>query len=993
MAKRALPAANRVSSVASGAARAATRLGSAAFNKMFPTLGRIINKVSGSKTDREEYDSKRTRTSLDASFSKNNDTFNAIIDAQSRQNQLLEQILSGLKRSSNPQSASLLPGLGALGGALVGGDDGPNIPDLPGLDRPERQQKPTPPAENRQRPNRRTRSRWSKFMRFLRRRAPALFARVGTKLATSAVLAATPIVGWLALAVTIGFAVSDVYALIQLWQEFNSLPESEQDDDEDDDQTPASPPPSPEEIATAERQQEAARENLGDVSQMGDTQNVTQAEQPVIQQQEAQSERRREQAGLTENLEDPVRQEIMQNLARARELASRPGRNGVAARNSIPRIEAELERHNARNPISQEDASRIQQPSAPVTVNQPATPTAPHIPAAPPAPVATPQAAAPVATPSAPSTSPTLAAPVAAPTPSTPSSAPALSSPAATPSTPAATAAPGLPEPSATPATKEPVAVPAPAAPVAVPAPAAPPNKPPAPAAPVTPELPAAKPAVEPPPAPETIPQPAATPVVTQPLTPAAEPAVKAPSVATPVVTPPVTPLAPSGPGEAPREVKNDSEDSSPDSEEDVPLMELEVSADRETGSQTSRWNVLEKNTGKPSKKDELPESFNAIRLEGNTLIYDFDKIRYEAGLIKFEGEGATSKPAASPVNRPSPAAAPPPPPPASASRASTAGSSGTDATPISAGSAAATSGGGNATGTDTAPISAGSASAPTGGGNATGTDTAPISAGPAASPTGGGNATRVNAPSVASTGGATPSFSGGDQQAMEMIKRHEGKRNTPYKDSLGLWTVGYGHLIGDGRSLPAEWNRTFSDQEIDALFAQDFAKHKAGAERIPGFDKANDSGKAAIIDLTFNMGNAWYRRFPNASAALARGDFETFANEMQNSLWFRQVGRRGPTIVAMLRAGGSGGSQTAATQTPSTPSSGGSVAQASTERVTAGREQTMNSQRITSNFNQQSTQREQPSNSSPAPVSQNVGEIPLRVRMLSTFNQLAQAS
>jgi lysozyme len=429
-------------------------------------------------------------------------------------------------------------------------------------------------------------------------------------------------------------------------------------------------------------------------------------------------------------------------------------------------------------------------------------------------------------------------------------------------------------------------------------------------------------------------------------------------------------------------------------------MMVLDVSADRETGAQTSRWNVLEKNAGdvnkkaKPSKQAELPESFNAIRLEGNTLIYDFDKIRYEAGLIKFEGEGATSRPTVSPVNRPSPAAAPPPPPPpASASRASAAGSSGTDATPISAGSAAATSGGGNATGTDTAPISAGPASAPTGGGNATGTDTAPISAGPASAPTGGGNATRVNAPSVTSTGGATPSFSGGDQQAMEMIKRHEGKRNAPYRDSLGLWTVGYGHLIGDGRSLPAEWNRTFSDQEIDALFAQDYAKHKQAAERIPGFEKANDTGKAAIIDLTFNMGPAWFRRFPNASAALARGDFETFANEMQNSLWFRQVGRRGPTIVAMLRAGGSGGAQTAATQTPATPSSGGSVAQASTERVTAGREQTMNSQRMVSNFNQQSTQREQTGKPSQTSVSQNVGEIPLRVRMLSTFNQLAQAS
>jgi len=963
MAKRALPAANRVTSIASGAARAATRLGSAAFNKMFPTLGRILNKVPGSKTDREEYDSKRTRTSLDASFSKNNDTFNAIIDAQSKQNQLLEQILSGLKRSSNPQSTSILPGL------LSGG---PDIPDLPGLDRTQRQQKPTPPTENRQRPNARTRSRWSKFMRFLRRRSAALFARIGVKLAASVGFAAIPIAGWLALAVTIGLSVSDVYAVYQLWQEFNSLPENEQDDDEDEDQTPPPPPPSPEELTTAERQQEAARENLGDTSQMGDTQNVTPAEQPVLDAQRQRSEERREQAGLTENLEDPERQRIMERLARARELANRPGQNGVAARNSIPRIEAELERHNARNPISQEDASRIQQPSAPVTVNQPAAPTTPPVVAAPPASVAAPQTAAPVATPGAPST------------------APALASPAATPSTPAVTAAPGLSEPSATPATKEPVVVPAPASPAATPVAAEPPTKPPAPAAPATTELPAAKPVVEPPPAPETTSQPAAVPVVTQPITPAAEPAVKAPSAATPVVTPPVTPSAPSGPREKPPEIQTEYETD----EEEVPMMELEISADRETGAQSSRWNVLEKNAGKPSKQAELPEAFNAIRLEGNTLIYDFDKIRYEAGLIKFEGEGATSKPAASPVNRPSPVGAPPPPPPpASVNRAPPAGSSGTDATPISAGPASATTGGGNATGTDTAPISAGPASAPTGGGNATGTDTAPISAGPASAPTGGGNATRVNAPSVTSTGGAIPSFSGGDQQAMEMIKRHEGKRNAPYRDSLGLWTVGYGHLIGDGRSLPAEWNRTFSDQEIDALFAQDYAKHKQAAERIPGFEKANDTGKAAIIDLTFNMGPAWFRRFPNASAALARGDFETFANEMQNSLWFRQVGRRGPTIVAMLRSGGSGGTQTAATQTPATPSSGGSVAQASTERVTAGREQTMNSQRMVSNFNQQSTQREQTGKPSQTSVSQNVGEIPLRVRMLSTFNQLAQAS
>ena len=41
------------------------------------------------------------------------------------------------------------------------------------------------------------------------------------------------------------------------------------------------------------------------------------------------------------------------------------------------------------------------------------------------------------------------------------------------------------------------------------------------------------------------------------------------------------------------------------------------------------------------------------------------------------------------------------------------------------------------------------------------------------------------------------------EQDIKNMIIDHEGIRYSPYKDSLGLWTVGVGHLIGDGKSLP----------------------------------------------------------------------------------------------------------------------------------------------------------------------------------------------
>ena len=185
----------------------------------------------------------------------------------------------------------------------------------------------------------------------------------------------------------------------------------------------------------------------------------------------------------------------------------------------------------------------------------------------------------------------------------------------------------------------------------------------------------------------------------------------------------------------------------------------------------------------------------------------------------------------------------------------------------------------------------------------------APPSAAPSAVPSiSPGAAAGIGAAAVVATGTLY-------EMSKSMIKRHEGVRNQPYKDSLGLWTVGVGHLIGDGKSLPAEWNRTFSDKEVDDLFSQDYNKHMKAAEQIPGYEKLNDRGKAALIDLTFNMGPTWYKKWPNFTKALASGDTEGAAKNLETSRWYTQVGRRAPEIVALIRAGA--GADTGASTTP----------------------------------------------------------------------------
>jgi GH24 family phage-related lysozyme (muramidase) len=144
------------------------------------------------------------------------------------------------------------------------------------------------------------------------------------------------------------------------------------------------------------------------------------------------------------------------------------------------------------------------------------------------------------------------------------------------------------------------------------------------------------------------------------------------------------------------------------------------------------------------------------------------------------------------------------------------------------------------------------------------------------------------------------------DEKAVkDMIIRHEGKVNKPYKDSLGLWTVGVGHLIGDGKSLPDSWNREFSDAEVMKMFDEDYNHHRKAAEGIPGFDKFNSAGQGALTDLTFNMGPSWYKRFPNTAKKIEAGNAEGAAEGLRDSKWYGQVGKRAPTITGLISQGG----------------------------------------------------------------------------------------
>jgi len=146
-------------------------------------------------------------------------------------------------------------------------------------------------------------------------------------------------------------------------------------------------------------------------------------------------------------------------------------------------------------------------------------------------------------------------------------------------------------------------------------------------------------------------------------------------------------------------------------------------------------------------------------------------------------------------------------------------------------------------------------------------------------------------------------------------LEVHEGRRNDVYLDTAKprRRTVGIGHnLEADpayeilGKNKLKEGDK-INDQQIEDLFKKDVDKHLADLLKlIPAAElcKLSENRQLVMLDMAFNMGTdkSGLGGFRNTLAALAKGDFEKVANEMKESKWFTDVGKRSKRLVYMMR-------------------------------------------------------------------------------------------
>ena len=110
--------------------------------------------------------------------------------------------------------------------------------------------------------------------------------------------------------------------------------------------------------------------------------------------------------------------------------------------------------------------------------------------------------------------------------------------------------------------------------------------------------------------------------------------------------------------------------------------------------------------------------------------------------------------------------------------------------------------------------------------------------------------------------------------KCIKVIKHHEGVRNKPYRCPAGLWTVGVGHLIGDGKSLPQSWNKTFTNEEIDGLLKSDLCRFELGVSKMLPNVRLRQCEFDSLVCFAFNLGLGTFQR-STIRQALIRGDKE----------------------------------------------------------------------------------------------------------------------
>ena len=138
-------------------------------------------------------------------------------------------------------------------------------------------------------------------------------------------------------------------------------------------------------------------------------------------------------------------------------------------------------------------------------------------------------------------------------------------------------------------------------------------------------------------------------------------------------------------------------------------------------------------------------------------------------------------------------------------------------------------------------------------------------------------------------------------EKLTKQLMRHEGSKkkgnkHIPYKDSLGIWTAGYGHNLEAGG---------ISERAALLILEDDIREHMAELYvKLPWIHNLDGVRQAILVNMAFNMGVKGLLTFKNTLTLIEHGDYKSAAASMLKSKWAEQVKGRAVELAKMMETG-----------------------------------------------------------------------------------------
>ena len=142
-------------------------------------------------------------------------------------------------------------------------------------------------------------------------------------------------------------------------------------------------------------------------------------------------------------------------------------------------------------------------------------------------------------------------------------------------------------------------------------------------------------------------------------------------------------------------------------------------------------------------------------------------------------------------------------------------------------------------------------------------------------------------------------------EKLQEELENDEGVKYEIYNDHLGYPTFGIGHLILDSDpEYGSDTGTEVSEDRVKEAFASDVVGVVSDCETLyPDFEELPEDAQRIIANMMFNMGRPRLSKFRGMKRGVDSRDWNTAADEMVDSGWYKQVTNRADRLVERIRA------------------------------------------------------------------------------------------